>query len=349
MNFPPAIGIVDPCAPTGYGLATDNRPIGGTEATVLTVVRALLGRFRFFLFQTNSHKCEDRSRHAPQPLEHAFQDCGCRAFLVINSWKVACRLRRFHPNTPITLWLHVHPGRHNREMGPRLAKANIDVICVSRSHSESLKHFLSDRAAPNIKHIYNPIDEDLRADETPRDLNRLFFCSSPHKGLAQVLSQFATLRQRLPDLTLEIADPGYLSWDVGPIPEGVLQVGRLPHDRLIARLRRALCLFYPQDRFAETFGLVIAEANAVGTPVLVQRGLGANDEITCDAEQLIDAKNVDQLEARIRQWQRDFPRLKTDDRFRLGHIATQWEEELARMLSINLQAASNDIFSHQKQ
>ena len=50
----------------------------------------------------------------------------------------------------------------------------------------------------------------------------------------------------------------------------------------------------------------------MGTPVLVQRGLGANDEVTCTAEQLIEANNLDQLEARVRYWQRNFPRLQTD-------------------------------------
>tara|TARA_R110002096_G_scaffold235626_1_gene425956 strand:+ start:1060 stop:1392 length:333 start_codon:yes stop_codon:yes gene_type:complete len=109
----------------------------------------------------------------------------------------------------------------------------------------------------------------------------LFFCSSPHKGLNQVFRQFAALRERFPKLTHEVADPGYLAWDTGKIPDGVWLRGSLSHDRRIGRMRRALCLFYPQDSFAETFGLVIAEANAVGTPFLVQRGLGANDEVVC--------------------------------------------------------------------
>ena len=333
MNFPPAIGIVDPCAPTGYTLGVNDGALGGTEATVIKIAQALQGRFRFLLFQANAHKCQSQSKQVPSPLEGAFHDRSCSGYLVINSWKVACRLRRSHPQKPIALWLHIHPGRHNRQMGLRLAAANINVICVSKSHCESLKHFLPEEDIPTISHIYNPIDDNLAADQTPRDMNRLFFCSSPHKGLKQVLAQFERLRERMPELTLEVADPGYLSWDVGPIPDGVLLRGRLPHDRLIARLRRSLCLFYPQDSFAETFGLVIAEANAVGTPALVQRKLGANDEVTCTADQLIEAKNVDQLEARIRKWQRNFPHLKTDGRFRLSHIADHWDTLLSNMVS----------------
>ena len=347
MTFTPAIGIVDPCAPSGYALSENDAPLGGTEATVIKIAQALQGRFRFFLFQANAHKCQSRCKHAPIPLEHAFQDHGCQGFLVINSWKVACRLRRAHPQKPIALWLHVHPGRHNRQMGKRLASADIDVFCVSKSHCESLKRFLLDGPMPKISHIYNPIADDLTPDTTPRDMNRLFFCSAPHKGLKQVLAQFDALRERLPNLTLEVADPGYLRWDVGPIPDGVWLRGRLPHDRLIARLRRSLCLFYPQDKFSETFGLVIAEANAVGTPVLVQRGLGANDEVTCTAEQLIEANNLDQLEARVRYWQRNFPRLQTDGRFRLIQIAGQWHEALSNMVSVGPGQASENILKPQ--
>ena len=47
----PRIGIVDTCCPAPYGLGVlATRPLGGTEATVLKIVHALQGKFRFSLF-----------------------------------------------------------------------------------------------------------------------------------------------------------------------------------------------------------------------------------------------------------------------------------------------------------
>ena len=51
----PRIGIVDTCCPAPYGLGVlATRPLGGTEATVLKIVHALQGKFRFSLFQRNA-------------------------------------------------------------------------------------------------------------------------------------------------------------------------------------------------------------------------------------------------------------------------------------------------------
>ena len=144
--------------------------------------------------------------------------------------------------------------------------------------------------------------------------------------------QFAALRERFPKLTHKVADPGYLAWDTGKIPDGVWLRGSLSHDRRIGRMRRALCLFYPQDSFAETFGLVIAEANAVGTPFLVQRGLGANDEVVCGQDQLIVSTDLDQLAQRIRQWQTAFPSVHCQPCFRLNHVSALLQQRLESML-----------------
>ena len=111
-------------------------------------------------------------------------------------------------------------------------------------------------------------------------------------------------------------------------PDGAVAVGTLRHADLIARMRRALCLFYPQSTFAETFGLVMAEANAVETPVLVQAGLGANDEVVPDSAQRIDAGDADQIAtritARIAQWRSAFPQVTGHCVFTLNAVADLW-------------------------
>lgn len=325
------IGIVDPCCPSGYGAGTLATGLGGTEATVLNVVGALTGSFRFQLFQNRRTEASQAAGVAAFPLAEADR-ADCAAMVVINSWKAACRLRTRHPDVPITLWLHIFPGRHNRAMGAALRDHGIDVVCVSQSHADALVAFLGDGPKPRIGHIWNCIADDLTPDATPRDPDLLLYASSPHKGLAEVLARFAALRDRMPGLRLEVADPGYLRWEVGEIPAGVTMLGRLDHPALIDRMRCALCLFYPQTTFRETFGLVLAEANAVGTPVLAQAGLGANDEVLRGAGQCRDVSDPDLVEQQVRAWQARAPAVSVLAGFRLAAVADRWAGHLGGLL-----------------
>jgi len=325
------VAIVDPCCAAGYDLPDlETGGLGGTEATVLRVACALGVRFDITHFQNGrSHRHLSRSGQL-RPLKDLTNAKCPAALIVINRWKVAIKLRKQYPDTPIYLWLHVYPGRHNRKMGLALKVADITVICVSRTHAKEFESFLGADEAPRIRTIYNPLDDTLQSDTTPRHPDRLLFASSPHKGLAEVFDQFATLRRTLPELTLVVADPGYLRWDTGPVPDSVVFLGSLSHDALIRQMRRALCLFYPQTTFAETFGLVLAEANAVGTPVLVHAGLGANSEIVADADQQVDGRDPAQILARIQSWRRSAPQINANPDFRLSTVVQQWEGLLQR-------------------
>ncbi len=325
------VAIVDPCCAAGYDLPDlETGGLGGTEATILRVATALAPRFEITHYQDGrSHRHMSRVGQL-RPLQDLDDAENPAVLIVINRWKMAIKLRRRHPDTPIFLWLHVYPGRHNRRMGAALKAACVTVICVSRTHAKEFGAFLGAQDAPCIRVIYNPLDDALQPDDTPRDLDRLLFASSPHKGLAEVFARFAALRQDLPNLTLAVADPGYLRWDAGPVPEGVVSLGSLSHGALIRQMRRALCLFYPQTSFAETFGLVLAEANAVGTPVLVHAGLGANAEIVADADQRVDGHDPAQILDRIRAWRCAPPRVTANPAFRLGLVAEEWAQLLQR-------------------
>ena len=326
------IAIVDPCCPVSYDPdALSRGGLGGTEATILRVASALTHGFDLRLLQ--KRRREGAVSGAGHLLPFSEENvAGADAAIVVNSWKLARRLRHRYPLMPLLLWLHVHPGRHNRAMGQVLAEAGIGVVCVSRSHASSFRAFLGSGRLPDIAYIPNPIADDLRPDATPRDPNLLLFASSPHKGLSEVYVRFRQLRDRLPTLRLEVADPGYLRWDVGPVPDGTVLLGPLPHADLIARMRHALCLFYPQTTFAETFGLVLAEANAVGTPVLVHRGLGANDEVVHGSDQAVHGHDIDAMLERILLWRSDPPRVSIDPDFRLARVAERWREVLATLV-----------------
>ncbi len=325
------VAIVDPCSAAGYDLPDlEIGGLGGTEATVLRVAAALRSGFNISHFQ-RGRTCKQWSTAGwLSGLDDIEDTDDLDVLVVINRWKVAVKLRKRYPELPIFLWLHVYPGRHNRKMGAALKSADVTVICVSNTHAEELKSFLGPDNTPDLRVIYNPLDDDLGPDDTPRHPEMLLFASSPHKGLREVFGQFSTLREHIPKLTLAIADPGYLSWDTGPEPDGVVFLGSLSHAALICQMRRALCLFFPQTSFAETFGLVLAEANAVGTPVLVHAGLGANDEIVADTVQRVDGHDPAQILARIETWRRTPLQTTANPAFRLQKVAQEWAQVLHR-------------------
>ena len=313
--------ILDPCAPRPYDLPSSLKGLGGTEATVLKVARAVSQNHPVSIEQAGrqEHVVCGNLRFAPLSLSAEGGD----VIVVINSWKAALKVRRANPEARILLWLHIYPGKHNRKMGARLAAAGVDVLCVSRTHAEKLRQFLP--VQPRVGFIYNPICDALAADNTPRDPNLLIFASSPHKGLVQVLEHFRTVRRAIPDLRLQLADPGYIRWPIPDLPEGIELCGALDQPQLIAKFRRALCLFYPQTHFAETFGLVIAEANAVGCPALLHAGTGANKEIASSTEQCLEELTPQALVERITRWREVPPRVGPRPQFRLTEVVQQWE------------------------
>ncbi|MCB1353455.1 MAG: glycosyltransferase family 4 protein [Rhodobacteraceae bacterium] len=327
------ITFVDVLAPRAYsGVRGELAGLGGTEATLVRIAESLAPRIRATVRQS--------ARQGPDALSGGVRYGGFDVrrplpeapgtIVVVNSWKIAPRLARLHPGARVIVWQHVFPGRHNRALAPSLRAAGVEVLCVSAAHADWLRGFLG-TDAPAIGHIHNPIADDLQPDDTPRDRDLLLFASSPHKGLGQVFRRFEALKDRLPSLRLAVADPGYLAWPTGPVPDGVIPLGRLEQPELIGWMRRALCLFYPQDHFAETFGLVIAEANAVGCPALLHRGLGANDEVASDPCQCIDTADPEAIAARIIQWREATglrPLATARPEFRLSRVAEEWADLL---------------------
>ena len=318
--------IVDPCAPRAYSDLANLHRLGGTEATLLRIARALSGEMEVTVEQAARRTAEISGDIRFLPMDLAKATGG--TILVINSWKVALICRRHNPQARILVWQHVVPGQHQRKMVGDLADAGIEIVCVSHALGGILRRVEGGQRLA-ISVVANPIADDLHPDGTPRDPDLLFFASSPHKGLDQVAAAFATLRAAMPTLRLEVADPGYLNWGTDAMPEGVTMLGTLSQAAVIEKMRQSLCLFYPQTRFAETFGLVIAEANAVGCPVLVHRGLGANDEVASDPGQCIDGSDARMIEARIADWRRTPPAVTLDPQFRFSSVMAGWRRVLS--------------------
>jgi len=89
---------------------------------------------------------------------------------------------------------------------------------------------------------------------------------------------FARLRDVVPDARLWVVGVGPMEPELrAMLPAGAELLGRLPREELYARMARAHCLLVPSVR--EGWGLVVIEANSVGTPAIGYDISGVRDSI----------------------------------------------------------------------
>ncbi len=317
--------FIDPVCQDQYRL-TDlgRRPLGGTEATLLRVAAGLASRGHQITI------CQKSRRHSEREGAISFRAFEYRkpwtgpapdAVVCLRSPKVMRWLRKEFPKQKLFLWLHCFPGTRRHNIGTLARRHQFTVLAVSHSHAS----FIQQRCGVGAKVIYNPLQPnlDLYRGE-PKDLDSLIFYSSPHKGLAEVLDKFAALRDSHPYLKLKVANPGYLTGENIDLP-GVVDLGPLPHAEVLKEVASSLCVFYPQTTFAETFGLIFAEANAVGTPVLAH-DLGSAREILSSRDQIVDCTDPHSIADTISQWRSLPPSVGSPDpNFSLTRILDDWE------------------------
>lgn len=241
------------------------------------------------------------------------------------------------PKATFHLWIHTYK---NWEYGLKRAvkfKPGWQLITNSKTHAADCERLLNRgllghlfnlfKAKIKIKTCYNPISASL-AEYPPqsRDTNKLLFLSAPNKGLAQTLRTFQQINRHLKDLKLYVANPGYRDDQPEDIPN-VHYLGALPAEAVKAHIASSLCVFYPQNSFAETFGLIYAEANALGTPVLAH-DIGAAREILHPNNELIDAEDNYQITKTLVKWQRELPQVSYRDMFDDAAVYSQWVDAL---------------------
>lgn len=269
--------------------------------------------------------------------------------------------RRLFPNARPHVWLHdlARPGS-TRARWLELARPELSgatLVCVSEFLRKRVASIIEGWGSPErvkVSTIFNPIDDDLAPDQTCIDDSKLLYLSSPNKGLAYALMAFLALRRVMPQLRLYVANPGY-KLQVKCDLEGVVWLGTLPPRAAVAQARSALGIFMPNLVIPETFGLVYAEANAVGTPVLAH-DVGAASEVLHAANPplastvgqracarllrqvgLSPARVLSRVALRagiidayidtLREWRTGHrPQVLGDERFRLQVVAAQWRK-----------------------
>lgn len=281
----------DPLCRAPYDTRTlQAQALGGTESTLVRIADGLEAQ----VVQHNRTETWGRYR-PPAP------DPGITHVVLTREAAALDTVTRLYPQARMFLWLHdrMRPGgkraRRLARQAHKLADLPVTVLCVSdtqRRDVEATLRRLGVGERVRALTLYNPI-EALIPGDGPYDPAKLVFFSSPNKGLAFTLDAFRALKARMPDLRLVVANPGYKSRHNAPIP-GVEYLGPQPQARIHAEVRTALCTFFPNFVIPETFGLVLAESQALGTPVLTH-DCGAAREILQDPAQVLPVTRAQRL------------------------------------------------------
>jgi len=339
-----------------YSLSTlKTQATGGSESTLIKIATELAKSHTVYINQINLDQTfQDQQVNfiTNEVMKKLAEQNVIDVCIIMRKIKQLNFFIKLFKKSRILLWAHDFLPVKSIFYNNKIIKNSCRVIAVSLTHqghcAASIRNEFKRISSKNswvkpadwpVSFVYNPVSDSLKPDDTPVDFNKLVFFSSPHKGLPQVLEHFQAAREKIPTLRILIANPGYRSQAGKKAPKleqqlkmpGVELIGCLPQHEIIQHVRSALCVFYPQSVFPETFGLVYAEANAVGTPVLAH-DFGSASELL-DQSQLVDAKNQKQVVDKLIAWHQGArPVVQLDIKFRLSKVVEQWDVLLKRFI-----------------
>lgn len=170
-----------------------------------------------------------------------------------------------------------------RPLFRRIARDAVRIFCVSAWYRQGFERYTGVDPAkiallPNI--VYNA--RPVIAPRAPRPVivSPMSLRAIDKKGLPELIAAFASVRDRLDGVTLEVMGEGppealarVRSLIAGHGLEGrVILRDFMPHEALLDHLGEALAMALPSH--AETFGMVYPEALFAGTPILHTLGSG---------------------------------------------------------------------------
>jgi len=306
----------DCASPFSYDSNTfKTNAIGGTEATIIRVAEALSAFHGVTVAQKYRDTINTLTNVKYVPLDFVYD----KSFdVMVCVRKIDDFCKRFKNKVYV---LCQNFDEDLVEIGSFLKETNGTLVSVSDHLLE-----INQKILPDIKHtrIYNPIDDNLTEDESiKRDKNKLVFFSSPHKGFFDTLYVFGLMKTIVPELKLYYSNPGYLVWP-HETPTNAINLGSLPFEEIIQHVRESFCVFYINRVFPETFGLIYAEANAVGTPVLTH-DFGSAREILHSNNPVLDCNNILSIRDTFMQWYlNESPKVTGVDKFRTSKVVQDW-------------------------
>lgn len=210
-----------------------------------------------------------------------------------------------------------------------------------------------------VEVVPNPIGErlfTLTRTAEPQRQRVLMVCNgwSTHKNPEAALRAFATVSQTLPDAELVL-----LGEDFGPqqsavhwwrsqaLPGRVRFIGPVPHASVLDWMVRSDVLLHPA--LEESFGAVVAEAMAVGLPVLGGSRSGAVPWVVGEHGCLVDVTRPDAIAAALAELLGDVPRRErlaqaartaARQRFAVARVAEQYATIYAQLATASAPAAT---------
>ena len=165
-----------------------------------------------------------------------------------------------------------------RRAEPRMLRMyrNVPVVTISGSTSSDLQRL----GFRDVRLVLQGRDEPpvISAEKEPIPTFLFVGRLTANKRPDHAIEAFRTARGAIPEARLWIVGDGPMRDALrARVEPGVEVLGRVPRDELYERMARAHCLLVPSVR--EGWGLVITEANAVGTPAVGYAVAGIRDAI----------------------------------------------------------------------
>ena len=325
--------FIDNTYPKPYQVSTlDTQAIGGTESSVIKTALILSKVFRVFVAQKFRKEFCSENENLQFISKKHINKLAPDYIVVLRKYPLLKILKKQFPKAKFFLWIHTYKSTEYAFKRIGLNKTKTTIVCNSDTHKAHTEKLLNNSflgktysmflKQSTVEYCYNPVEQS-KIEHIEKDKNKLLFFSSPNKGLKQIADCFLEINKAIPELKLYIANPGYKHSEKINFNANVTVLGSLPHKKMMKHVCQSLCVFYPQDSFAETFGLIYAEANAHGTAVLAH-DIGSAREVLCKGNNLIDANNYQEIIQTIQAWQLNYPKITYNTQFSDKSILIQW-------------------------
>lgn len=309
-------------------ITLEKSALGGSEASVIRIAEGL-GKLGLKVAVIEARLSE---YFAPTIGQHAYffhsddvDKLQCKHYVQIR----ANTNPQLFPYAKKYIWLHDICTKGREDLWIDDIKAyDITLIGVSRYHKNNIKEI----TGLDSKYIYNPVPDEIFIGPDTKleyDKNIIVWLSSPHKGLERAVQLFDSIKLAIPKMQFIVFNPGYykLDSDVMMTKPGMSIYGSMNCKQMWSVVQKSLCVFYPTT-YLETFGLVAAEANALGTPIATN-SIGALKEVVSSDAQL-HAHTSDCVTSVIDWHNNGRPKVLGKDEFRESSVLIDWVKLLAR-------------------
>lgn len=295
--------FLDAVCPKPYDRHTlDTEGMGGSESTLVRVAEALAKTHEVDVIQHNRVEGSYVGGVNYAGMLNPKYD----VVIVQRNFALVPIMRAQYPSAKIILWMHdVMPPSFTYD-AQALADAKCTIVCVSSFH-RNLVDDLVHRAKlstslPRVV-INNLVQEPNFGSSLEVDSDKLFFASTPAKGLNHTLRLFQNFASfpKLANLKLYYCNPGYADSLETSIPN-VINLGSIPTRAVQYHMATSWVVLSANTTFRETYGNVFAESLQNGTPFLAHDMASGVKDISTDPRLFVNMADNKKVIERLIEW-----------------------------------------------